>query len=399
MSDKQVSGYDNTLSWIGLAIIFGLLLWLLWYYQAQNIRNGIRWVRYAELSVSQVLLGSDYVVHVNGEPVAKLSEIKELAKTTEKSELNTRIMDIVALGAIYPLRYILTFIIILMAFWALFRGPKALYRNKLDLNHLIQRQANNFPAISPFVKFNPTNQPPRPPGAPVPAELPLFAEALGPEEWIAYYDIPVPNGKIDEDAAARAFTKQLGAPWRGTMHLAPYRQVLLAAFCLKSVRKRGDADEMLGALSKSWTFENGLKLNSSLVSQARKILRDRDISGKILSKCNQHAYENTVMVRALATAREEGGVLAPAQFLWLRAYDRLLWYPLNNLGRQSHHMEAIGAICHYKAEKMAQRPIPRPKMEDAVKTISEYLASSNARPIPALDYSKSKKRAIKKVKN
>lgn len=399
MSDKQVSGYDNTLSWIGLAIIFALLLWLLWYHQAQNIRNGIRWVRYAEISVSQVFLGDDYVVHVNGEPVAKLSEIKELAKTTETSELNTRIMDIVALGAIYPLRYIFTFIIILMAFWALFRGPKALYRTKLDLNHLIQRQANNFPAISPFVKFNPTNQPPRPPGAPVPAELPLFAEALGPEEWIAYYDIPVPNGKIDEDAAARAFTKQLGAPWRGTMHLAPYRQVLLAAFCLKSVRKRGDADEMLGALSKSWTFENGLKLNSSLVSQARKILRDRDISGKILSKCNQHAYENTVMVRALATAREEGGVLAPAQFLWLRAYDRLLWYPLNNLGRQSHHMEAIGAICHYKAEKMAQRPIPRPKMEDAVKTISEYLASSNARPIPALDYSKSKKRAIKKVKN
>lgn len=399
MSDKQVSGYDNTLSWIGLAVIFGLLLWLLWHYQSQNIRNGIRWVRYGELSVSQVFLGGDYVVHVNGEPVAKLSEIKELAKTTDKSELNTRIMDIIALGAIYPLRYILTFIIILMAFWALFRGPKALYRSKLDLNHLIQRQASNFPAISPFVKFNPTNQPPRPPGAPVPAELPLFAEALGPEEWIAYYDIPVPNGKIDESAAARAFTKQLGAPWRGTMHLAPYRQVLLAAFCLKSVRKRSDADEMLGALSKSWTFENGLKLDSSLVSQARKVLRNRDISGKILSKCNQHAYENTVIVRALATAREEGGVLAPAQFLWLRAYDRLLWYPLNNLGRQSHHMEAIGAICHYKAEKMAQRPIPRPKMEDAVKTIAEYMASSNARPIPALDYSKSKKRAIKKVKN
>ena len=399
MSDKQVSGYDNTLSWIGLAIIFGLLLWFLWHFQSQNIRNGIRWVRYAEMSVSQVFLGNDYVVHLNGEPVAKLAEIKELAKTSDKSQLNSKIMDIIALGAIQPVRYIITFLIIMMAFWALFRGPKALYRSKLDLNHLIQRQASNFPAISPFVKFNPTNQPPRPPGAPVPAELPLFAEALGPEEWIAYYDIPVPNGKIDEGAAARAYTKQLGPPWRGTMHLAPYKQVLLAAFCLKSIRKRGEADDMLGALSKSWTFEGGLKLNSSLISKARKILRDRDISGKILSKCNQHAYENTVMIRGLATAREEGGVLAPAQFLWLRAYDRLLWYPLNNLGRQSHHMEAIGAMCHYKAEKMAQRPIPRPKMEDAVKTISEYMASSNARPIPALDYSKSKKRAIKKVKN
>lgn len=399
MSDKQVSGYDNTLAWIGLAIIFGLLLWLLWYFQSQNIRNSIRWMRYAEMSVTQLFVGDDYVIHVNGKPFIELGEIRNFAKNADKSELNSKTMDLIALGAIHPLRYVFTFLILLMAFWALFRGPKALYRNKLDLNHLIQRQASNFPAIAPFVKFNPTNQPPRPPGAPVPAELPLFAEALGPEEWVAYYDIPVPNGKIDEEAAARAFTKQLGPPWRGTMHMAPYKQVLLAAFCLKSVRKRREADEMLGALSKSWTFEGGLKISSSLISSARKILRDRDISGKLLSKCNQHAYENTVMIRALATAREEGGVLAPAQFLWLRAYDRMLWYPLNNIGRQSHHMEAIGAICHYKAEKMAQRPIPRPKVEDAVKTIADYLASPNARPIPALDYSKSKKRAIKKVKN
>lgn len=399
MSDKQVSGYENTLSWIGIAIIFLLLLWLLWHFQSQNIRNTIRWVRYTEISVAQVLLGSDHIVEVNGVPFARLGEIKELAKTTPKAQLNAKIMDIIAIGAINPMRYIYTFLIILMAFWALFRGPKALYRNKLDLNHLIQRQAKNFPAISPFVKFNPTNQPPRPPGAPVPAELPLFAEALGPEEWVAYFDIPVPNGKIDEPAAARAFTQQLGAPWRGTMHLPPYKQVLLAAFCLKAARKRTEADNLLGELSKSWTFEGGLKLSSSLINKARKILKDRDLSGKVLAKCNQHAYENTVMIRALATAREEGGVLAPAQFLWLRAYDRILWYPLNNLGRQSHHMEALGAICHYKAEKMAQRPIPRPKMEDAVKTIAEYLASPNARPIPALDYSKSKKRAIKKVKN
>jgi intracellular multiplication protein IcmP len=61
-------------------------------------------------------------------------------------------------------------------------------------------------------------------------------------------------------------------------------------------------------------------------------------------------------------------------------------------------MEAIGAMCHYKAEKLAQRPIPRPKMEDAVSSISDYMSSDTARPIPPLDYSKSKKRAIKKVR-
>lgn len=398
MADDKNSGYENVIGWSILIVVFSALLYLLWYFQSQNIRNAVRWMRYAEMTASKLVLGDDFEILQNGQLVATIGQIQDFTGKLDKRQLNSQNMDLISLGALYPLRYFFTFIIILMSFWALFRGPRALFRQKLDLNHLINRQSGNFPAIAPFVKFNPTNQPPRPPGAPVPAELPAFAEALSPEEWIAYYDIPVPNGKVDADAAARAFTRQLGPPWRGTMHMAPYKQILLAAFCLKSVRKRADADEMLGKLSRSWTFEGGLKIDSSLISKARKILRDRDISGKTLAKCNQHAYENTVMLRALATAREEGGVLAPAQFLWLRAFDRLLWYPLNNLGRQSHHMEALGAICHYKAEKTAQRPIPRPKMEDAVKSISEYIASPNARPIPALDYSKSKKRGIKKVK-
>jgi intracellular multiplication protein IcmP len=398
VADDKNSGYENVIGWSILIVVFSALLYLLWYFQSQNIRNAIRWMRYAEMTASKLVLGDDFEILQNGQFVATIGQIQDFTGKLDKRQLNSQNMDLISLGALYPLRYFFTFIIILMSFWALFRGPRALFRQKLDLNHLINRQSGNFPAIAPFVKFNPTNQPPRPPGAPVPAELPAFAEALSPEEWIAYYDIPVPNGKVDADAAARAFTRQLGPPWRGTMHMAPYKQILLAAFCLKSVRKRADADEMLGKLSRSWTFEGGLKIDSSLISKARKILRDRDISGKTLAKCNQHAYENTVMLRALATAREEGGVLAPAQFLWLRAFDRLLWYPLNNLGRQSHHMEALGAICHYKAEKTAQRPIPRPKMEDAVKSISEYIASPNARPIPALDYSKSKKRGIKKVK-
>ncbi len=399
MADQENTGYQNTIGWaILLVVIFALLL-LLWYFQAENIRNAIRWTRVGEMWVSSWIVGDDYMITKNGKDIATLGQIREQVAQLDKTQLNSKVMDIIAITALTPLRYLISFFLLIMAFWSLFKGPKTHYRTKLDLNALIKRQAPNFPAISPFVTFNPCNQPPRAPGAPVPAELPLFAEALSPEEWVAYYDIPVPNGKIDETAAARAFTLQLGAPWRGTMYLSPYKQVLLAAFCLKSVRKRGEADDMLGRLSKCWSFERGIKVDGSLLRQARKILRNRDISGKILSKCNQHAFENTVLLRALNTAREEGGVLAPAQFLWLRGVDRMLWYPLNNLGRQSYHMEALGAICHYKAEKMSQRPIPRPKIEDAVKSIAEYIASSNARPIPALDYSKSKKRAIKKVKS
>ncbi len=398
MSENANSGYNNAIGWAILAlVIFGLLV-LLWIFQADNIRSGVRWMRVGEMHVSSVFLGDDHEIVSDDGPIGMLGPIRDLASELDKTQLNETVMDNIAVAALSPMRYLFSAILIFLAFWAYMKGPKTHYRTTLSLDTLINRQRKNFPIIEPFHAFNPANQPPRPPGSPVPAELPPFAEALGPEEWLAYNDIPAPDGKVDEAAASRCFMKQLGAPWRGPMHLSPDRQVLLAAFCLKAVRKRRESDEMLGRLAQCWSIGRGLKLDSSLVREARKVLKNRDLSGKTLSKCNQHAYENTAIVRGLLTAREEGGVLAPAQFLWLRAFDRTLWYPLNNLGRQAFHLEALGALCHFKAEKMAQRPIPRPKMEDAVKAICEYMSSDNARPIPPLDYSNSKKRAIKKVR-
>ena len=276
-------------------------------------------------------------------------------------------------------------------------GPGTHFRTTLNIESLIHRQRKIFPVIAPFVDFDPSTQPPRPPGSPVPAELPAFAEALGPEEWLAYNNIPAPDGKIDRKAAARAFRKQLVARWKGPKALKPYQQVLLAAFCLKAARKRNESDRMLARLAECWSFKKGLKLDRKLVSEARAVLKNKDLAGKTLAKANQHAFVTTALMRALATAREEGGVCAPAQFVWLRAHDRTLWYPLNNLGRQSFHLEAFGAMSHYRVEKMTQRPIPVPKMEDALTSISEYMASNKARPIPQLDYTHSKKRGVKKA--
>ena len=404
MSQEKSSSHDNAIGYVLLLAVIAGMLVLLWYFQSQNIRNMVRYLRIGEMWTASHFIDTDKIVYVvpgtKKTPPQNLTfnQVYELAKTTPKERLNGRFMTIFSSTALAPFSFVFTGILVLCGLWALFNGPKSQYRKRYDINSLLKRQSTNFPYISPFINFNPSNQPPRAPGAPVPAELPLFAEALGPEEWVAFHDVPVPDGKLDEAAAYRVFAKLLGRPWRGPLNLPPYKQVLLAAFCLKAMRKRADSDVMLGELSKCWSPDGGLKIDSKLLRQARGILKNRDKVGKILAKCNQHAYENTALLRGLLTAREEGGVLAPAQFVWLRGYDRDLWYPLNNLGRQAYHSEALGTMCHYKAEKLIQRPIPRPKMEDAVKTLAEYLASNNARPIPVLDYSNSKKRAIKKVK-
>lgn len=398
MADQKNTAHDNAIGWGILLVILILILALFWYFKGQDVKDAVRWLRLSQIWVVSLFVDEDkYQVPWNGQRLL-LEPWAEYFSQLPKPQLVGNKMEQLSTLAMYPFRYIFTAILLILAFWALFNGPKTQYRRKLDLNGLIKRQSKIFPVISPFVTFNPATQPPRPPGAPVPAELPAFAEALSPEEWLAYNDVPVPDGKVDTEAAGRAFSRQLGQPWRGPMYLTPYRQVLLAAFCLKAARKRADADAMLGRLANCWSFEKGLKVEPKLLREARKILRDRDMSGKVLSRCNQHAYENTALIRALATAREDGGVLAPAQFVWLRAHDRALWYPLNNIGRQAYHLEALGAMCHYKAEKITNRPIPRPKMEDAVDAITEHMSSDKARPVPPLDYSRSKKRGIKKVK-
>lgn len=398
MADGNVSGSENALGWAIMFIIALIIMGIVWYFFQYDIRSFVRWIRYGEMWVVSWFVDDDYVVPW-GAVQMSFDQWFEAVPNLTKEQMNGKVSGQVAMLGLYPMRWVVTVIFVMMAIWSMFKGPNTQYRKTHTLGSFIKVQANKFPYITPFIEFNPSNQPPRPPGAPVPAELPTFAEALGPEEWLAYEGIPVPDGTVDAGAAKRAFAKQLGRPWRGWSHLPKHKQVLLASFCLKAGRKRDESDAILGEMAMSWTHKGGLKIPSQVLKRSRAILKNRELSGKILAVCNQHAYENTAMLRALLKARDEGGVLSPSQFVWLRAVDRFLWYPLNNLGRQTYHMEAIGAMSHYRVEKLTQRPVLRPRVDDAVMKISEYMASERARPIPALDYSNSKnKRGVKKVR-
>lgn len=404
---NENSSHDNAIGWAIMLIVLGGFVYLVWTVLDDEIRDLVRWLRYAQmwivyagfqLAEAAGLYDGSYTVEFNKREVPWEKGFADTARF-DKEDLTYWHLTYFSHLAMQPLHYLYAGILGAAGIWALRSGPKTHFRQKLGLEGLITRQAKNFAVISPFVAFNPSKQPPRPPGSPVPAELPLFAEALGPEEWIAYYEIPVPDGKIDEGAAARTFALQLGPRWNGWERIAPYKQVLLAAFCLKAARKRTESDNMLGRLARCWDMKKGLVLSRDrrLHGEALKVLRNKKMSGELLDKTNRHAYETTALLRALVTAREEGGVLAPAQFVWLRAFDRILWYPINNIGRQSFHMEAVGALAHYKMEKLTDRPIPVPKVDGAVQTLKEYMGSRMARPIPQLDYSGSKKKAVKKA--
>lgn len=400
--------HENAIGWFILGGVILALIMLFWYYYDAEVRNLVRWIRYGEMWIVKLfidlgdmlgLFGDEgYKVLFRGKEWLWQSGFEQVPNyQTEK--LSYSHLSFFSTLAMDPLKIPFVIVLALFALWAMFKGPKTQYRENLGLEGIIRRQALVFPTITPFINFDPSTQPPRAPGTPVPAELPLFAEALGPEEWLAYEEIPIPDGEIDEAAAFKSFQKQLGKRWKGPNALEPYKQILLAAFCLKAAMKRKESDILLGRVAKCWSFKGGLQLNKdkTLLKDARAILKNKKLSETALTKCNQHAYEVTALLRAMQTAREEGGVLAPAMFVWLRGHDRELWYPLNNLGRQSFHSEALGAMSHYSAEKRTSRPIPVPKVDTAVDTIKEYMKTMVARPIPPLDYSNSKKRSVKKA--
>jgi intracellular multiplication protein IcmP len=308
------------------------------------------------------------------------------AKPREVENEQIRVMSFVALR---PLKPLFAAIMLFLFGWAIVSGPTSRFRRVMGLENLMVIQAKTFKVIRPFLKFNPSKLPVRVTGSAVPVKLGLFAEALSPEEWIAVNELGMPDGSLNRAAAETALARQLGPRWKGYQDLPRELQVLLACFCMKASRKRVESDDMLGRLMCCWDAKGGLKLSRDrkLYRQAKRILRDKKLSERVLNNCNRHAYVSTALIRALNTAREEGGVLSPSQFLWLRGHNRALWYPLNNLGRQAFHIEALGACSHYRAEKQINRPIPRPRVVDGIDGLIDLMKDPVlSRPIPAVDY-------------
>lgn len=314
-------------------------------------------------SLSQMLLPSPYLK----------SEFFSLTGTS---------MGMIEEKATSYLRWPLAVIFGSMAIYVTYFSPRSKFRTKHNLESFIKFQAKMWPVINPIVNFNPIKSSARTPGDTIPDKLPLFAEALSPEEWTSFHRIPVTNGTVDREVTRRALILQLGPRWTTIQEQPAYYQALFAAFALKGSQKREESDEFLGKVSLCWDAKSGFHMTPGVASEVKRILGDQKLIEKTVQQADLHAYRTTAMLGALRFARSMGGVLAPAQFLWVRGQDRNLWYALNNLGRRSFHAEGMGAMAHYMAELAAKKPLPIPRVDTAIVTLNQYLADPEKRSIP-----------------
>jgi intracellular multiplication protein IcmP len=350
-----------------------MLCVVLWLGLGPQISSGVRWVRLGEMHIIS-LFTDEYKPLMQQIAGARVEDIKPIHLLQMSQAVNNYF------------RLPIAIIFLFMAVKCFFSPDKHPYSRKFNLEKIIVEQATAFSVTKPITKFNPLAANARFLGAPVPDRLPPFAEALTPDEWVAYCNIPVNDGVIDEDTARRAFAQQLGGRWKGVKELPLWGQALFAAFSLKAAGKRMESDDFMGEIAQCWDPKKGLVFTPKIKAKIKQVISDPKL-GRVSEKiAAQHAFNIPALLRCLFVAREQGGVLAPAQFLWLRGVNRHYWYALNNLGRSSVHTEAAGALAHYRAEKSAGKPIPNPLVEPAIDGLKNYLSENYIDKFPAKEF-------------
>jgi len=171
--------------------------------------------------------------------------------------------------------------------------------------------------------------------------------------------------------ANRLFAKQLGRAWPGVWKLPQHQRALFAVFAAKAEGDRDAAADLLKQIARS-AIKHPLKAKELNFKGADTLLKKHE-NNKIVQKLLQrHAYTYTVFSSMLEIARLDG-VIATAEFIWLKPIDRTLWYVLNTIGRQTTPCEVAGIMAHWLAEKEIDRALKIPMIEEATLALESAL--------------------------
>ena len=132
--------------------------------------------------------------------------------------------------------------------------------------------------------------------------------------------------------------------------------------------------------------EEPLAFDPKTLAVADRVLAETKAAVWAIDIMDAHHFTTPGLMSVLNAARLRSGVLAPAQFAFLKLVDRRLWYALHALGFEqdgliahphpSQRIEAIGARAHWAAERAVGAPIPTPEFDAAIAAIRPKAAKA-----------------------
>ncbi len=244
-----------------------------------------------------------------------------------------------------------------------FRHTSQRFQKEYSMEQLRKQESQNWPQITPVLSLDLLKED---------LDQGPWAMAKVPLDFCKEHDmLTVGEGedskavwKLKLEPAYRVFALQIGAPWRGIDVLPIHLKAILVIFLARALRHRDIANRFLKQIAASASHG---KLDFSGVEEQLQSFKD----AKPLKWLEgRHAYVGTLLASLLEMARIDG-VLASAEFLWLKPVDRRMWYMLNSVGRQTAVVEVAGLFAHWHAEKKMKRALKNPMVKEAVNALDE----------------------------
>jgi len=228
------------------------------------------------------------------------------------------------------------------------------------IQSLLESQSHHFSAVAPILQRDLTND-----------RSPEWASSMHPEEWVAEYGLIV-NEEVDVERARALFVQQLGRPVSSFGKFAPHERALFAVFGLRVFFKDTKASQkLIDQLNHSANNPESKPDFSLATAQFKRCVNNKQAKKWVM----KHRYVRTLLMAMLIEARQTG-VLPSSNFIWLKPYDRGLWYPLNTAGRKVPFIEAAAVFTQMQAEEVAwdnDCVLTAPYVEEAVLGLRRYL--------------------------
>jgi len=261
------------------------------------------------------------------------------------------------------------------------------FRTAYNLKNLIGHNAKLFPCIVPVLEEDLLSQDPdkgpwrtaRSPiqfavenglllwkGKPATAELVIGKDGMGNPNSPVLKDPK--QAKLDVKKSAKVFTGQLGKKFNGPYQLPNHQRGLAAAFMAFGHGNRDEAQSLLDQMSLSFDKNRGVDIDGA----DELIEKYRNSEDFLVATSGHDVYVNT-WFQALLQFAQSKGVLPSSQFIWLRPYDRTLWYVLNHVGGRCSWVEASGPWSHFQSEEILEEKIAEPQVEMAVHALEGIL--------------------------
>ena len=364
---SQQNAPDNTgIIWAAIAIILGGMAF--WYFGRRYMVMPLMLFRQGELYLIEWFFRLwnpiGHVINFAGPDREAFTALHEMFRNVDPGKISWQ--EFVSINTLVGnwTRYLVFPILVVLAVLLKALHKAASLRTAYNMSTLRRDSVGEWPQIIPSMTLNLVKEP-IDSGPWAMAKTPLMycqEEGIIFEKELKSYRV----WGVRAGPAYRLLALQLGPQLTSLAALPIHVKAILVVCLCRATRKREASNQFIRQISAS--AASGRLDFTGVDEMLAKLQNERALQWARA----RHAYVYTLMGTMLEIGRSDG-VLASAEFLWLKPVDRRLWFMINSIGRQTAPVEIAGAYSHWLAERKVGRPLKTPMVKEAVLALSEAM--------------------------